>query len=114
LTRHLEAEAGCVGWPREAAAWPGLADARWEMKLTCGARLAVTEGAGVIAGLRKREEETYFGQYATTAQAGMGRACALPAGEKGKGRWLAGLRSRVGWLAVGPIGPKAKEKFFSE
>jgi hypothetical protein len=41
LTRHLEVEAG---WSREAAAWPGSADARWKMELTGGARLAVIEG----------------------------------------------------------------------
>jgi hypothetical protein len=69
LTRHLEVEAG---WLREAVAWPGSAGARWEMELAGGARLAVTEGEDVIAGLRKREEETYFGQYANAAQAGMG------------------------------------------
>jgi hypothetical protein len=84
------------------------------MELTCGARLAMTEGEGVVVGLRKREEETYFGQYATVAQVGMGRVCAWPVGEKGKGRWLAGLRGRVGRLAAGPIGPKANEKYFSE
>jgi hypothetical protein len=44
------------------------------MELTGGARLAVTEGEDVVAGLRKREEETYFGQYTNAAQAGMGRA----------------------------------------
>jgi hypothetical protein len=33
------------------------------MELTGGARLVVTEGEDVIAGLCKREEETYFGQY---------------------------------------------------
>jgi hypothetical protein len=81
------------------------------MELTCGARLAVTEGEGVVAGLREREKETYFGQYATAAQAGMGRARARPAGEKGKGLWRAGLRGRAGRLAAGP---KVKEKFFSE
>jgi hypothetical protein len=111
LTRRLEAEAG---WPREAAAWPGSTGARWEVELTGGARLAVTEEEDIVAGLRKREEETYFGQYANVAQPGMGRARARPVGEKGKGRWLAGLRGRAGWLAAGPIGPKAKEKFFSE
>jgi hypothetical protein len=84
------------------------------MELTCGASLAVTKGEGVVAGLRKREEETYFGQYATATQAGMGRARARPAGEKGKGRWLAGLRDQAGRLAAGPIGPKVKEKFFSK
>jgi hypothetical protein len=42
------------------------------MELTGGAHLAVTEGEDVVAGLRKREKETYFGQYATAAQAGMG------------------------------------------
>jgi hypothetical protein len=84
------------------------------MELTCGVRLAVTEGESVVAGLRKREKETYFGQYASAAQAEMGRARAWPAGIKGKGRRLAGLRGRAGRLAAGPIGPKAKEKFFSE
>jgi hypothetical protein len=33
------------------------------MELTGGARLAVIEREDIIAGLRKREEETYFGQY---------------------------------------------------
>jgi hypothetical protein len=84
------------------------------MELICGSRLAVTEGEGVVAGLRKHEKEMYFGQYATAAQAGMGRARARPAGEKGKGRRLAGLRGRAGRQAAGPIGPKVKEKFFSE
>jgi hypothetical protein len=42
------------------------------MELTCGACLAVTEGEDVVTGLRKHEEETYFGQYANAAQAGMG------------------------------------------
>jgi hypothetical protein len=59
------------------------------MELTGGACLAVTEGEGVVAGLRKLKEETAFGKYAKAAQAGMGRARARPAGEKG-GRW--------GWL----------------
>jgi hypothetical protein len=42
------------------------------MELTGGERLVVTEGEGVVAGLRKREEEKSFGQYANAAQAGMG------------------------------------------
>jgi hypothetical protein len=62
--------------------------------------VAVTEGEGVIAELRKLEEETAFGKYAKAMQAGMGQ--------------LAGLRGRMGRLAAGPIGPKVKEKFFSE
>jgi hypothetical protein len=60
------------------------------MELMGGARLAVTEGEGVVAGLRKLEKETSFGKYANAAQAGMSRACAWPAGERGKGP--------VGWL----------------
>jgi hypothetical protein len=79
-----------VGWLREAAAWLGSAGKRWEMELTGGARLAVTEGEDVVAGLRKREEETYFGQYGNAAQAGMGRAHARVLREK-RGRaggWL--------------------------
>jgi hypothetical protein len=43
------------------------------MELMCGARLVVTEGEGVVAGLRKLEEETAFGKYANVAQVGMGR-----------------------------------------
>jgi hypothetical protein len=79
-----------VGWPREAVAWPGSAGAQWEMELTGGARLAVTEGEDIVARLRKREEEMYFGQYANAAQAGMGRARARSLREK-RGRaggWL--------------------------
>jgi hypothetical protein len=107
LTRHLEVEAG----------WRGVAergDVRWEMELTGGARLAVTEGEGVVTGLRKLEEETAFGLYAKAAQAGMGRAHARGLQEKRGAVRLAGLRGWMGWLAAGPIGPKVKEKFFSE
>jgi hypothetical protein len=51
----------------------GGAAARGEMtKLTGGAHVTVTEGEGVIAGLRKLEEETAFGKDAKAAQAGMG------------------------------------------
>jgi hypothetical protein len=67
------------------------------MKPTGGACVAVTEGEGIVVGLRKLEEETTFGKYAKAAQAGMGRACAHGLREKG-----------------GPIGLKVKEKFFSE
>jgi hypothetical protein len=42
--------------------------------------VAVTEGEGVAAGLRKLEEEAASGNYAKAAQAGMGRARARPAG----------------------------------
>jgi hypothetical protein len=112
LARHLEVEAGWSEWPREAAAWPGSASARWKMKLTGRARLALTEGEGVVAGLRKREEKTSFGQYANVAQAGMGRARARGLREKRRrGRWPAGRRGRAGRLGAGP---NAKEKFFSE
>jgi hypothetical protein len=81
------------------------------MELRGGARLAVTEREGVIAGLRKREEETSFGQYANAAQAGMGRARACGLREKrGRGRWLAGLRGRAGRPSarVRPTGEKGK------
>jgi hypothetical protein len=44
--------------------------------------VAVTEGEGVIAGLRKLEEETAFGKYAKAAQTGMGRAHARSLQEK--------------------------------
>jgi hypothetical protein len=55
------------------------------MKLIGGAHVAVTEGEGVVAGLRKLKEETTFGKYAKAAQAGMGRARARPTGERGGG-----------------------------
>jgi hypothetical protein len=85
------------------------------MELTGGACLVVTEGEGIVAGLRKREEETSFGQHANAAQAGMGREHAHGLREKrGRGRWLARLRGRVGRLAAWSIGPNAKEKFFFE
>jgi hypothetical protein len=101
-------------WPREAAAWPGSIGARWKMELTVGARLAVTEGEGVVAGLRKLEEETSFGKYANAAQAGMGDARARPAGGKGKGP-VASWAKRPG----GPAGrwadwAECEGKFFSE
>jgi hypothetical protein len=85
------------------------------MKPTGRARVAVIEGEGVIVGLRKLEEETAFGKYANAAQAGMGRARAHGLREKKGGSvGLAGLRGWMGQLAAGPIGPKVKEKFFSE
>jgi hypothetical protein len=62
-------------------------------------RLVVLEGEDVIAGLCKREEETYFGQYANAAQAGMGRVRARGLREK-RGRaggWLGGEAGRAGW-----------------
>jgi hypothetical protein len=76
----------------------------------------VTEGEGVVTGLRKLEEETAFGKYAMAAQAGMGRAhtCGLRKKRGGGLVGLAGLRGRMGRLAAGPIGPKVKEKLFSE
>jgi hypothetical protein len=68
---------------------PGSASMGEMMKLTGGAYVAVTEGEGIIAGLRKLEEETAFGKYAKAAQAGMGRARSCPAGKKGaRWRWL--------------------------
>jgi hypothetical protein len=42
-------------------------------KLTGGARVAVTEEEGIIAGMRILEEEAAFGKYAKAAQARMGR-----------------------------------------
>jgi hypothetical protein len=44
------------------------------MKPTGRALVVVTEGEGVIAGLRKLKEEMAFGKYAKAAQAGMGLA----------------------------------------
>jgi hypothetical protein len=88
--------------------WPGSAGARWKMELMVGARLAVTEGEGVVAELRKLDEETSFGKYANAAAE---RARGLRE-KRGRGRWLAGLRGRAGRLAAGPIGLNAKENSF--
>jgi hypothetical protein len=83
------------------------------MELMVGARLAVIEGEGVVAGLRKLEEETSFSKYANAAQVGMDRARARGLQEKrGRDQWLAGLRGRAGRLAAGLIGPNAKENSF--
>jgi hypothetical protein len=54
----------------------GSADAGETTKLTGGARVAVTEQEGVVAGLRKLEEKIAFSKYTKAAQAGMGRALA--------------------------------------
>jgi hypothetical protein len=90
------------------------------MKPIGGGRVAVTEGEGVVTGLRKLEEETAFGKYAKAAQAGMGRARSHGLREKRGGRW-GWLGCEAGWadwplgrLATGPIGLKVKEKIFSE
>jgi hypothetical protein len=93
---------------------PGSAGMGETTKLTSGARVAVTEGEGVVAGLHKLEEETTFVKYAKAAQAGMGRARSRGLREKKGAVGLAGLRGRMGRLAAGPIGSKVKEKFFSE
>jgi hypothetical protein len=84
------------------------------MKPTGGARVAVTEGEGVVMGLHKLEEEMAFGKYAMAAQKGMGRARGRDLREKRGPGGLAGLRGRVGRMAAGPIGPNVKKKFFSE
>jgi hypothetical protein len=46
---------------------PGSAGLGETTKPTDGARVAVTEGEGVVAGLRKLEEETAFGKYVKAA-----------------------------------------------
>jgi hypothetical protein len=66
---------------------PGSAGAGETTKPIGGARVAVTEGEGVVVGLHKLEKETAFGKYAKAAQAGMGRAHARGLREKrGGGR----------------------------
>jgi hypothetical protein len=70
------------------------------MKPIGGARVVVTEGEGVIDGLRKLKEETAFGKYAKAAQTGMGRAHARGLLEK---RGASG----AGW-AERPDGPAGR------
>jgi hypothetical protein len=67
-----------------------LVDAGETTKRTGGARVAVTEEEGVVAGLRKLEEEAAFGKYTKAAEARMGRAHAhgglrCGAGQHGRG-----------------------------
>jgi hypothetical protein len=75
------------------------------MKLTSGARVAVTEGEGVAVGLRKLEEDAASGNYAKAAQAGMGRACVRgpreegDVGEGGRAKRPDGLTGR--WAVLG-------------
>jgi hypothetical protein len=59
------------------------------MKLTSGARVVVTEGEGIAAGLRKLEEEVASVNYAKATQAGMGRAPVRGPREEGgrRGGW---------------------------
>jgi hypothetical protein len=72
------------------------------MNLMGGAHLAVTEGEGVVPGLRKLEVKTAFGNYAKAAQAGMGRA-----------RAAACCAERASTGEAGPAGSNCEEKFFS-
>jgi hypothetical protein len=72
--------------------------------------VAVTEGEGVAAGLRKLKEEAASGNYAKAARAGMGRARVHGPREEGG----AGLRGRTGRLAAGLFWTKSEEKFFFE
>jgi hypothetical protein len=66
---------------------PGSAGTGETTKPTGGGRV-VTEGEGVVAGLRKLEEEMAFGKYAKAVQAGMGRARVRSLRKKrGGGRW---------------------------
>jgi hypothetical protein len=83
-------------------------------KLTSGACVAVTEGEGVAAGLRKLEEEAASGNYAKAAQAEMGRARVHGLWEEGPPGGAVGLRGRTGRLAVGPFWAESEERFFSE
>jgi hypothetical protein len=64
----------------------GLGGVGEMMKLTSGARVAVTGGEGVAVGLHKLEEEAASGSYTKAAQAGMGRACVRGPQEEGRCR----------------------------
>jgi hypothetical protein len=81
---------------------PVSGDVGETMKLTSGARVAVTEGEGVAAGLRKLEEEATSGNYAKATQAGMGRAHVRSLREEGGTGGVAGRRGRTGrWAVLG-------------
>jgi hypothetical protein len=75
--------------------------------------LAVTEGEGVVTGLRQREKGDVFWPIRHCRAGRDGPSARAACGRKGeKGQWLAGLRGRAGRLAAGPIEPKAKENSF--
>jgi hypothetical protein len=72
------------------------------MKLTGGAHVAVIEEEGVVAELRKLEEEAAFGKYAKAVQAGMGRARARrPA-----------VQSGPAWARLGRVGQILRKNSF--
>jgi hypothetical protein len=81
-------------------------------KLIGGARVAVTEGEGIVAGLRKLEEETTFANTPMSRRPGWAERARTACGGRGA-VGLAGLKGRVGRLAAGPIGPNVEENFFS-
>jgi hypothetical protein len=85
-----EARGSGAGERRHREILTGVAGVGETTKPTGGACVAVTEGEGVVAGLRKLEEEMAFGKYAKAAQARMGRARARGLRKKKGGRW--------GWL----------------
>jgi hypothetical protein len=72
----------------------GSADVGETTKLTGGAHMAVIEGEGVVARLRKLEVETTFGNYAKAVQARMGRARARGGLQCGAGQHRRGW---AGW-----------------
>jgi hypothetical protein len=80
------------------------------MELTGGAHLAVTEGEGIVAGLRQSEKGDVFWPIRHCRVGWDGPSACAACGRKG--RWLVGLRGRAGRLAAGPITPKAKENSF--
>jgi hypothetical protein len=83
----------------------GVSGAEETTKLTSGARMAVIEGEGVAARLRKLEEEAASGNYAKAAQAGMGRARVRGPREEGgteEGGWAERLDGPTGrWAVLG-------------
>jgi hypothetical protein len=78
-------------WRGAGEACFGSADVWETTKLIGGARVAVTEEEGVVAGLRKLKEEAAFGKYAKATQAGMGRAHA-----RRPAVWCRPARARLG------------------
>jgi hypothetical protein len=97
-------EAGRRGAINCGEAWvrfqPGSGGVGEMTKLTSGARVAVIEGEGVAAELRKLEEEVASGNYAKAAQAGIGRA-------RVRSPWEEGGAGEGGW-AERPDGPTGR------
>jgi hypothetical protein len=111
LARHLKVEAGWSGVAERGGGVAGIGQRAVEDRADGWAPLGGDRGRRRRRRVAQCEKGNVFwpichcraGRDGTSTHAACGR----------EGRWLARLRGRVGRLAAGPIGPKAKENSFS-